>query len=277
MVLAVPRTKRQDTRRASFWLTAGGPLANVIVSVTAFAMASSVATFDTGQVLYSHLVFALGIHSAAMCLTSLLPAAPGHWSDGQSLRHKLKPKAEDEAELQVIGYLGLILKYKVRLKAVPEWMLTELTEARAIAATNAEVARYLDPIQIGRILDSVPVDVAQARMRMAAFEAQYGDSCWLACCDAYLAAIWEADLARARARLPERADHDELQPLYLAAAAAIAARAGDCARGRTAIGEAADPADAQDAAHAITAARSHVQRHQAADCQGRRRMPMVGG
>ena len=189
MVLAIPRSRRQDTRRASFWLTAGGPLANVIVSLAAFCAAAWVAAFDTRYVLYSHLVFAVGIHSAAMCLMSLLPSALGLWSDGQSLRHQLKPRAGDEAELRVTGYMAAILKYKVRLKAIPEWMLAD---AREIAAANADVARYLDPIGIGRILDSVPVDAAAARARMGAFEVQYGDSCWLACCDAYLAAISRA-------------------------------------------------------------------------------------
>ena len=98
---------------------------------------------------------------------------------------------------------------------------------RDLLPRSDELARVIDQIEIGIILDSEPVDLSEARDRLDAYRDQYGDSEWLASCDAYFTAIWEGDWKAGEARLWSRREANADGALRCAAAAAVAARAGD--------------------------------------------------
>ena len=121
-----------------------------------------------------------------------------------------------------------LLYYQVRLRDLPLWIVNE----RLNASNERRVQQAYDSMLIGIVLDTLPVDKAEARKLLDQFRMEYGASAWLDSCDAYFTAVWEGDGERARDRLWEGEAQEEMKPMLFAADAAVQASLGDAARMR---------------------------------------------
>ena len=122
-------------------------------------------------------------------------------------------------------------KNKLRLRDLPSWIVEEARVESG--AAGGDLKRAYDSLVIGIVLDTTPVDKAQARRLLDEFRGKYGASAWLDSCDAYFTAVWEGDVERARDRLWRGEEaKDEMKPMLRAADAAVHARTGDAERTR---------------------------------------------
>jgi len=175
------------------------------------------------------LAFAFGMQAASSCIFSLLPnMRANRTSDGDALRALRRDHAS--WRLRPMIWMHTLLNANVRLRDLPPWMIAA---ARTMPSPPDEVTQALDTIDIGIVLDTVPVDAARARRMIDDHRARYGASEWLDSVDAYLAAMWEGDGPRARATLWSGARSEGLRPMVMAAEAAVAAREGDAATARS--------------------------------------------
>lgn len=229
-VATVPRTAAADTRRNWSIVLIAGPAASALLAIAAVLVwAAAPGSLGDGVADLGRLSLGLGIQSFYSCLFTLLPGQrPDRTSDGDKLRALGREESRYELNRPVI-WVGLLLACKVRLSALPEWLMAG---ARGWAASSEEMARYVATLEVGRVLDGLPVDIPSARALIDDFRARYGSNGWLAGCDAYLAAIWERDLARAEAALAEIPPADEAHQLSRAATAAVAAAMGEAALAR---------------------------------------------
>jgi len=225
-VSMVPRSRAAGTRARLAIIVAAGPLASLLVAVVAMGGAPLwLAASDRHDLHVSLIVFAFGVQALHGGLFSLLPhmRAVGN-SDGDILR--LLRRADGRwDDLRPLAWLRGLLENNVRPRDLPHWMLDA---AREVPLPPDWLAQYMATMEIGILLDSVPVDAALARCRIDEYRKHYGSSEWLDSCDAYLTAMWEADADRARDALWKGAvTINDMRPLALAAKAAVAARAGE--------------------------------------------------
>jgi hypothetical protein len=181
---------------------------------------------------WGHLSTGFGILSLGTALHTLLP----HWesgrtTDGQNLVRVLRANDSDRRKVRALGWLYGLVKFQLRLRDLPLWMLEE-AEAEAADGEPA-VQRAVDALVVAIVLDSPPIDLTQARELLDRFRTQHGDSAWLDSCDAYFSAVWEADAQHGRSRLWRGDLDDEMRPLALAAEAAVLAREGDAVAAQT--------------------------------------------
>lgn len=217
----VPRAAAVDTRRNWTIVLIAGPAASAALAIAAVLVwAAAPGSLGDGLADLGRLSLGLGIQSFYSCLFTLLPGQrPDRTSDGDKLRALRREESRYERNRPVIWVVSL-LAFKVRLSALPEWLMTG---ARGSAGASDDMARYVATLDIGRALDTAPVDIPRARALIDDFRTRYGSNGWLAGCDAYLAAIWERDLERAEAALAEIPAADQAHQLSLAATAAVAA------------------------------------------------------
>jgi hypothetical protein len=163
------------------------------------------------------------------CLFSLLPTAQARaTSDGQNLWRLWHD--DGQWATRPLLWLRAMLNYRVRLRDLPPWMVEA---ARTAAPGDARLDDDMSAMEIGIALDGATVDVAQARIMLDDHRVRYGASEWLNSVDAYCAALFECDAVRARATLWCGARTEDLRPMAMAAEAAVAAREGDMATGRS--------------------------------------------
>jgi hypothetical protein len=224
-VVTVPGTARAGTRTNKAIVLASGPAASFALAGLACLVWSGVLQPFGGSYVIRQLALGLAIQSLLAAVYSLLPDDRGLGrTDGDQLRALL---GEGDAwEYKPIGWIKTLLDGNVRLSALPDWLLDE---ARNLAPRSEEIARYVATLEIGRILDSPPVDKARSRLLIDEYRARFGTDGWLAACDAYLAAIWERDPGRAAEALREVPATPEPWALSLAAQAAVAASQGETA------------------------------------------------
>jgi hypothetical protein len=235
-VSMVPRSQAAGTRARLAIIVAAGPLASLVVAVVAMGGSPLwLAASDRHDLRVSLIGFAFGVQALHGGLFSLLPhMRAGRNSDGDLLR--LLRRADDRWDaLQPLAWLDCLLKCNVRLRELPHWMLDA---ARATPLPPDGLAKFRAMTEIGIVLDSAPVDAALARRQIDEYRTLHGSSEWLDSCDAYLAAVWEADAERARDALWKGAvTINDLRPLALAAKAAVAARAGEVSVARNLLAE----------------------------------------
>ena len=224
-VSTVPSTPDVDTQRNWSIILWAGPVASVLLAAAAvLASITVLRPYDGAALSVSRIGLGLALQSLHACALTLLPTAgPGERSDGEQLRALARPDA-DYALNRPLIWLETLLRNNVRLRALPEWLVSE---ARSLAPGSEELARYVATIEIGRILDSAPVDVVRARILIDAFRERFGPDGWLAACDAWLAAIWEAHADRAKDALAGIGIAPSVPQMSLAAEAAVAARLGE--------------------------------------------------
>lgn len=221
----VPRTAAVDTRRNWSIVLIAGPAASAAMAIAAVLVwAAAPGSLGDGVADLGRLSLGVGIQSFYSCLFTLLSGRwVGRTSDGDRLRALRREESRYERNRPVI-WVASLLAFKVRLSALPEWLMTG---ARASADASDDMVRYVATLDIGRTLDTLPVDIARARALIDDFRARYGSNGWLAGCDAYLAAVWERDPGRAEAALAEIPAADEAHQLSRAATAAVAAAMGE--------------------------------------------------
>lgn len=225
-VLPVPTSAARCTVGRNIFVTAAGPAANLILAAGLFAawwlgpLPGADDTVDPPLILLG-----IAVGSLALGIQSLLPSFHEKFSnDGDNIRTNLGLKPIEWSNERAIAYLAAALRYQMRLRDLPSWMIDEAAESTA--HTDGDHRRYLETVLIGIVLDSPPVDVAEARQMLDEFRDRYGSSEWLDSCDAYFTAVWEGDAARARASLWRGSYNEEIKALMLAAEAAVLAREG---------------------------------------------------
>jgi len=228
-VVAAPFREELATPRRWGIYVAGGLLANLLLA--SFCVVAWLVWPVSHGLVSLHpdrLVLGLGFQSLFIASLAAIPySRPGFSSDGHKLRQIWFRSSDWIGPQSVLWYVAFF-RYKVRLADRSSWIdkraAVQLRDTNAF--TQEDMEKFLETIEIGTILDTTPVDAAQARRRLDAFKRCYGDSEWRSSCDAYLAAIWEAD-REAALRLWQGAGTTDLEPLRLAAEAAVAARLGD--------------------------------------------------
>lgn len=222
-VSAIPRHSAAITKGRYALFVAGGPIANIALATLAFWAASHwLPVYDRPGLSISTLAATMGFVSTSVAIFNLFPSVrSGISTDGDILRRTWRAD-ENWRQHIIIGSVNTLGRHGMRPRDRPQWMLAELRSSGVEGATQTAVA-----MDISAILDAPPVDTAKARAMIETFRAEYGDSEWLCSCDAYLAAVWENDLARARAIRWHGETSDGQLPLRLAVNAAIAAREGD--------------------------------------------------
>ena len=143
------------------------------------------------------------------------------------------PDAEWRKTRSIIR-LAALVKHKLRLRDLPLWMLED---AQTQAQGMHELEQAVAALTIGIVLDSAPVDTQSARQLIDEYRRMNGDSAWLSCCDAYLAAVWENDPDRGRTVLWKAPVDDDLKPLRFAAEAAVKAREGSSTEAKQLLAE----------------------------------------
>jgi hypothetical protein len=224
LVVHVPRDAGALTVGRSAIITAAGPLANIAAAIAAFAIAGrypSPPFYQGFQIDAAGTAF--GAQSLWLAIVNLLPLSQNRPTDGAKLLGLLRRPA-DWHTMKMLGALGALMRYNVRLRDRPDWLIAEL---RVMERSVEGLEQTLRCMEIGMALDAESVDVALTRRLLDAFHGDYGDNEWLASCDAYFIAVWERDAKRAAARAwrGEPWEHDHA--MAEAATAAIMAAAGD--------------------------------------------------
>lgn len=232
-VFMMPRHPENATRTNMAAYIAGGPAASIALAAVALCGAPflSLPPGSNGQVDLGYLATAIGLQALFDAMFTLLPnRRPGRQTDGDKLLELWRSRY-DPYRFPALAYAATLRLYDVRLRETPQWMIDA---ARQDGGLSSEIQQTLNGIEIGAALDAATVDPVQARSLIDRYRADYGDSEWLASCDAYLAAVWENDPARARTIAWSGVVTDDQRPLVLAVEAAIAARLGevDAARDR---------------------------------------------
>ena len=224
-VATVPR--QLDAREQAQWRTilAAGPAASLALALIAFFGCWVLSDEpDHAGIALSAVALGLGLQSLQVCAFAILPSATGGVeTDGAQWRAARRTDGNYDADT-ALQWIGAMLHFNVRLRDLPEWLLAG---AENVPAPSAEAVRATAALRIGQVLDSSPVDTVLARRLIDQFHATYESNEWLTACDTYLTAMWEADLDRARALLAERAGLAVTMPVFMAAEAAVAARAGE--------------------------------------------------
>lgn len=252
-VSTVPRHPKAGTAANWAIILAAGPVASLLLAAIAFVAAATFLAeapprladpanlpidLDTHPIVASGIAIGLGIQSLRVCLFTILPAShSGATSDGTRWR-KIRTAGNDYETYAPIHWIATLLDSRLRLRDRPGWMVAE---ARARTYPPGDLAsampRYAETIDIGTVLDSTPIDIPHARCLIDRFRATHGSSAWLAACDAWVAAVWEDDIERARAAIAEYPGMNDSPQMTLAAEAAIAAREGDAATARARLNE----------------------------------------
>ena len=231
-VFSAPRRPEADTNAAWGFVTAAGPAASLLLAAWCFfAWPASGRTAILGVTL-AKVGIGLGIQALYGAIFSLLPMKVPGYSDGDQLR--ALARSGDPSPFQPALWLKALLDQKVRLRDLPDWMVAG---TEAVAPDHEGLQRWIDGVEVGRTLDAQNVDPARARALIERFRELYGTDGWLAACDAWLAAVWEQDLDRARAALDAPHERPGVPELTMAAEAAIAARTGDNERARVLLRE----------------------------------------
>jgi len=222
-VLSVPDRPAVATRGRFAIIVAAGPVICLLLAVPLLA-ATTAPGRGAGLI-----ACGFGVLALRSCLFSLLPSThAGGTSDGQSLWRLWGDESWTTRRPQM--WLGAMLNYNVQLRDLPRWMIDAVL---APVPTEESRMRYVATMEIGIVLDSLPVDVARARKLIDAYRACYGATEWLDSVDSYCAAIWEAEGKKAQATLWSGERSEEMRPMVLAAEAAVAARAGDVTTARS--------------------------------------------
>lgn len=229
-VLPTPSNPHVWTRGRQFVITAGGPLTSLLLGGLLVLIALPLRNPVFDYTIDMHRVaLGFGLLSLATAVVTLFPSSwPTRLSDGQRLLTYLREDDGDWRRTRAVVHLYGLLYYQVRLRDLPLWIVNE----RLNASNERRVQQAYDSMLIGIVLDTLPVDKAEARKLLDQFRMEYGASAWLDSCDAYFTAVWEGDGERARDRLWEGEAQEEMKPMLFAADAAVQASLGDAARMR---------------------------------------------
>jgi len=231
-VLPMPTRLETWTITRKNIISAGGPAANISLA-TAFFVAGWMASGPRAEdsVNYPLIYLGMAFGSLSLGIGALLPSIQRNFtSDGDHIRQTMRLTSAEWIKDRAIAYLAGGLQFQLRLRDLPRWMLEEAS--RVAAKDSGDFRQFYHTLEIGIMLDMMPVDITQTRAMVDDYRAQYGPSEWLNSCDAYLAAVWEGNGAKARCLLWRRPCNEELLALTLAAEAAVLAREGKVAQAR---------------------------------------------
>lgn len=219
---SVPPNAKLDTSGRNAAFTAAGPTANIIFGLLILALADPIgASFAISNVRSDVICALVGYHSILLGLVNLVPSGIGeHSSDGRKL-YEIAVGQRQTPSARAIALCAGLVQWKVRLRDIPDWLIERVaTEAEHGAPDSSRIAAT---IVIARALDSASPEKARIRQMIETFRKRFGDSDWLAACDAYAAAVLEQDIAKAQAATATLSK--TAAPLELASAARAASSA----------------------------------------------------
>lgn len=205
----------------------GGPAASLFFAAYLWIMAQMLAAAATPSSvtrLLAAICTGFALQSMSSCITTLLPRQrPGLASDGWKLLRGLTGgKTMPERHAQ--PWLLALMKYRIRPRDLPQWMLDDIGQQ---AASSAPLRHFLAMLEIARLLDAKRPDYALVRQKIEAFRYKFGADDWLCGCDAYVAVFHEDDLDRATQALAVPHAKIRVPELTFAAKAALSARQGN--------------------------------------------------
>jgi hypothetical protein len=225
-VATVPQRDGGDGKAVFALCVAAGPAASFLLGAVALWQSVSVLPPVPGMdAKLSSLWFGLAILALQGGILALRSSGDERTpSDGDHLRALRRVDRDQYRLYRPWSWISMLTALKVQLRDIPEWMMAK---ARQSAEQSEWMARFVAGVEIGRLLDTPPVDPAAARALLDAYRVEYGTSDWLASCDAYCASIWEEDVARAEMALAEAEPPVPVPAMRFAAEAALAASLGD--------------------------------------------------
>lgn len=164
------------------------------------------------------LLIALALLNLRTFLNTAVPSRQGN--DAQLILNTLRkrPLARPNAE----RWIGLLVKFNIRLRNIPDWMFERAHRDAAVDAQRKLHHGY----EIARAFDATHVDPDAVRQLIDRYRATHGDNDWLMTSDAWLASVYDCDLPRAEAAIASLTG-EYSEPAFLAATkAAIATRLG---------------------------------------------------
>jgi hypothetical protein len=224
-VASVPGELSVMTLRRRIAVIAGGPAASLAFAVYLAGMALLLrkASGHSPELVFLSAVCAgFALHSLCVCVRTLLPRTEAEFSsDGAKLLQAFSKRPNPE--LRAVTWLGQYMRYRVRPRDIPEWLIEAARDESGQPANRARI----DSFAVARILDAPAPDFGAARRRIEAFRARHGMSDWLCACDAYVAALHEGDGERGRSVLAAWHGKVSVPELTAAAHAAVCAREGN--------------------------------------------------
>ncbi len=186
-VLALPRTVAADTWQRQAWFTVGGPIASWVMAAACFAYAWR-PQVEADWV--DQLAAASGFYSLAAALLSSWPNRASRPNDAAILVDIWQKKAASGAPLSGFWQARYLWTFGVPQTLIEDWM----TEACDAPPTQ----RHIDFILFTRLLDCLARrDEAGVRAQAAALAARSPGSPENAVAQGFVAAWYDADIARA--------------------------------------------------------------------------------
>ena len=220
-VQTIPASPENDTCRNWSEILAAGPLISLVVAMMAIVSSLTwLKSWDTHYISASTIGFGFSVHTFSTFLFTLLPSwRPGRRTDGDKLRELNEPKYNYH-EGRALAWLGTLRSAKVRLRDWPSWLFDEV---RLAHADNDEIAKMLDGIRLGRLLDTFEIDRTAARKFIEEYRAKFSADDWLTAIDAYFTSVYDRDPSSACAILAAWPRPATPTPMFIAAEAAVAA------------------------------------------------------
>lgn len=223
-VLAVPSSASHNANWRHAIYVAGGPIANLLQAIAAYLWAANAqpgATILGAQA--DPLMMGITFLGLGLFIGNLVPRRVVEKANDGRLLLSLFRGGRHGAKFQPAAWAGALLKYKVRLRDIPQWMLDQ--DGKHPDADSPSARSYA-AIEIGQTLDRSPVDTVSARAQIDKFWETYEPDDWLRACDAYLAATHERDLDRANRMIEQFNDPCAIPQMEAAARAAACKLAG---------------------------------------------------
>jgi hypothetical protein len=223
-VFATPANSEANTHLRHMAVIAGGPLFSLLQTVCGVVLVAAIPSrMPLGPVMADNVAAGLAVQGLTLLLASIVPDTKTRRNDGRMLIDALKANRAGEVR-NPLGSVGGLLKYKVRLKDLPHWMVDEIN---VLPNTSPEFQAFLASIEVGRTLDCEPVDVPRARLLLNSYREQYEPSDWLWACDAFVASVYERNLSRADEMIGKIGEPSTLPQMAFAARAATCMLAGN--------------------------------------------------
>jgi hypothetical protein len=235
-VVAFPPDRELATIRRALAFTACGPLANLlfalVLAIVALNLPQPENNFEKLQPV--DVLFVLAWLSMGLFLGNAIPRRDDKsWNDGAKIVDRIRQN-DGSTGVSPLVWMLTLLTSNLRLRDLPVWMV----EDAALSDDQLDQGgKLLMSIRIGRALDAASPDVVEVRELIDDYHSRYDPSHWSVACEAFLAAVYEADVVQAKVALARVDGTNDVPQLTLAAQAAIAMRDGRVPDGRSALKE----------------------------------------
>ncbi|MFM5894097.1 MAG: M50 family metallopeptidase [Novosphingobium sp.] len=226
-VLAVPTEIRSNTFGRRAIMIIGGPTASIVQGLICLWLGAWFLPYHVaGEPNYALAVSAFGVMGLSCFVLTAIPSQSkisNRKNDGAKL-WSLWRSPDRGARDFPSNAISSLLSFNMRLRDLP-YCLVEAWEEQACNEPEAEKA--VRAFRIARLLDGQSVVPQIVRLEIDRYRSEFGGSNWLNACDAYLTAVYERDVQRARKVISQLEAPATTPQLECAAKAALAALTGN--------------------------------------------------